>query len=115
MSGRISKLLLVGMFALGSVVAQPGWADGRSKQAYWVERYHKLHSAETSLQSELGAARARHSRGRRANRLRGEERGELRKDIVRMEKELARVERDLAAFPEEARRAGALPGWFRDL
>ena len=31
-----------------------------------------------------------------------------------MQKELAESEQALSDFPEEARRAGALPGWFRD-
>ncbi len=115
MSAGLSKLLLVALLAVGSVVAQPGWADDASKQAFWVERYQKLRGVEASLQGELAAALARQSRGRRANRLRGEERGQLRKDITRMKHELAQVESELAAFPEEARKAGALPGWFRDL
>ena len=35
-------------------------------------------------------------------------------EIKRLETEFAQSERDLQNFPEEARRAGALPGWFRD-
>ena len=113
MSAGLSKLWVVGLLALG--LAQPVRADDGSKQGYWVERYQALHSAEKSLRSELLAALSRQSRGRRANRLRGEERGELWKEILRMKQELARIESKIAAFPEEARKAGALPGWFRDL
>ena len=39
----------------------------------------------------------------------------LLEQIARRESEFAEGDRELSEFPETARRAGALPGWFRDL
>ena len=81
---------------------------------YWVSRWEGLQQKQKAVTAELETARVDYRRGRRGNRGRGEERVELLERIDRLERELADVEQELAAFPAEAHRAGALPGWFRE-
>ena len=93
----------------------PGSASSDEQiRQQWVQRYDNLRSQEKELREKLKAVRAQYSRGRNNYRLRGDERVEVVAQIEKLEKGLARTQRDLAAFPEEARKAGALPGWFRD-
>lgn len=82
---------------------------------YWQTRYRELKSLVANLRSELEQKRAEYSRRRHDRRLRGETRTQLLEQIADLEKRLAAAERELAEFPETARKAGALPGWFRDL
>ena len=83
------------------------------KQEYWTERYDELKRQVEQLSTSLEDAPNRWSRERSRNRLRGQEREDLRKEIERLEQELATARERLDRFPEEARQAGALPGWFR--
>jgi hypothetical protein len=87
-------------------------ADARRE--YWQKRYRNLKELVVSLELELEQARAEYSRKRHARRLRGENRIELLGEIAQLEKRLAKAQSDLQEFPERARAAGALPGWFRD-
>jgi septal ring factor EnvC (AmiA/AmiB activator) len=117
-SALISQLGLCGLLFLALVVAAPPAAaadDMESKRQHWVQRYETLRAQEKELREGLEEARAEYSRGRRKSRPRGEERAELVEKIEKLETDLAQAQRDLEAFPEKARQAGALPGWFRDL
>ena len=115
--GRIRRLatgLVLAAATIAAVPATTGAATEQEKRQHWVQRYETLRTQEKELREKLEEARAQYSRGRRANRVRGEERVEVVERIEKLEKELAQAQRKLAAFPEEARKAGALPGWFRD-
>ena len=117
MSALISQLALCGFLLLAVLVAAPPAAAGgdmESKRQHWVERYETLLAQEKQLREELEEARIVYSRGQRDNRPRGEERAELVDKIPKLEADLTQVQRDLEAFSEKARQAGALPGWFRD-
>ena len=92
--------------------AQAGRAD--ANREYWQKRYRNLKTLVESLELELEQARAIYSRERHDRRLRGETRTELLEEIAQLEKRLAKARSDLEEFPERARAAGALPGWFRD-
>lgn len=107
---------ILALILLCASAAPVAFAAGSTEEVkqHWVDRWNTLHAQQAELSAELASARADYRRGRRANRGRGEERVELLATIARLEKELSGVEQALAAFPEEARRAGALPGWFRD-
>jgi len=87
---------------------------GDADRAYWVGRWEKLQAKHAEVAAQLESARVEYRRGRIGNRGRGEERVELLERIERLERELADLDEQIAAFPEEARRAGALPGWFRE-
>jgi hypothetical protein len=106
-------LLAVAALATSAPFVAGAGDDGPSREE-WVRRYETLRSHEKELRESLEEARAEWSRGRRGNRLRGERRAELREEIEKLERDLEQAQRDLAAFPEKARKAGALPGWFRD-
>ena len=95
----------------------PGAAaqDDDSKRELWVAQYQDLQTRHARLQGELEQARKDYSRGRSTKHLRGEGKSGLIKEIARLEDEFAKVEQELRDFPDTARRAGAFPGWFRDL
>jgi peptidoglycan hydrolase CwlO-like protein len=104
---------LATLIAAAAATTVSASSDEQTRQQ-WVQSYDTLRDQEKGLREKLEKARAQYSRGRRANRLRGEERAEVVEEIEKLEKELEKAQRDLAAFPEKAREAGALPGWFRD-
>jgi len=101
-------LLLLAFSSVPEAVA------GDALKSQWVAQWHALHAREKAISAELREARIEYGRGRRANRRRGAERAEVLARIDRLERQLAIVESDLATFDERARRAGALPGWFRE-
>ncbi len=111
---KAARLSLGLVLALAAAEPVTGAADEETKRQTWVARHETLLSQEKELREDLETARAQYSRGRRANRLRGDPRAELVEEVDRLERELARAQRKLADFPEKARAAGALPGWFRD-
>lgn len=117
MSALTSSFGLCGLLLLSVVLAAPpalAGDDMESKRNHWVGRYETLRAQEKELREGLDEARIEYSRGRRAGRLRGEERAELVERIAKLETDLAEAQRALDRFPEKARQAGALPGWFRD-
>lgn len=106
---HVSAALLV-LFAFTA----PSSAEDNAIRDYWIEQWHGLQEQKQELTRQLEEARIEFRHGRRANRGRGDERAEVLERIARLEGELAIAEEELAAFPEKARKAGALPGWFRD-
>jgi hypothetical protein len=107
--GMIAGLALVSLSLAAAGVASASEAD----RQHWVGRWEALLAKQQELSTELASARVDYRRGRRGNRGRGKDRVELLARIDKLETELAAVEQNLETFPEEARRAGALPGWFR--
>ena len=110
---RLALELVLGL-ALAATAPVAGADDQETKRQTWVARYETLVSQEKELREDLEEARVEYSRGRRGNRLRGDRRVEVVEAVERLEKELTQAQRELADFPEKARAAGALPGWFRD-
>jgi septal ring factor EnvC (AmiA/AmiB activator) len=106
----IAALLAALLFA---AVPLSGVSASEPDRAYWVNRLAELNTKQHEISTELSEVRIDYRRGRRANRGRGEERAKLLDRIAELEGKLATVEQELAAFPEQARQAGALPGWFR--
>jgi hypothetical protein len=90
-------------------------ADDDGKRAEWVRKYQSLQLQHAQLEQELEEAKIDYSRGRSRKRLRGEGKAGLVEEIARLEEEFDKVDQELANFPNEARKQGALPGWFRDL
>ena len=95
----------------------PGWAaaneDGARK--HWVAQYQELQQRHAALGQALAQARRDYSRGRSSGNLQGEGKSGLIREIARLGDEFRQVDERLRDFPETARQAGALPGWFRDL
>jgi len=89
--------------------------DEEPDRDYWVSRYEKLVSEVEGLRSKVDTLKLNYTRARTRNYPRGEALKELEADRDKAITELAEKEAELEEFPEEARRAGALPGWFRDL
>jgi septal ring factor EnvC (AmiA/AmiB activator) len=101
-----------------SLLAAPQMALASASDArkdYWQKRYRNLKRLVASVESELEQKRSVYSRERHNGRLRGDARTDLLQEIANLEKRLAKAERDLLEFPDAARKAGAQPGWFRDL
>jgi hypothetical protein len=90
-------------------------ADDDGERQQWVQRYQELQSKHARLGKDLEQARSDYSRGRSSRHPRGEGKAALIGEIQRLEGEFEKVDRQLQDFPEEARRQGALPGWFRDV
>jgi hypothetical protein len=116
----VLAFLLVGAGALPSTgVAQisPTEVQQEERQkAYWQDRYRRLTERIRDAQERLEAASAELSRARHHRTLRGgEQKLPVLGDIARAEADLMESARALEALPEEARRAGAPPGWLREL
>lgn len=89
--------------------------DDDAKREEWVQRYQELLTRTATLKSDYESALADYSRARSTRDLTGEGKAGLIKEMNRLKEELAAAEKELAEFPDVARRAGALPGWFRDV
>jgi hypothetical protein len=116
-TSRLSAVALpvaAAILLLVSPLASRGADTDGAKREEWVQKHEDLKAKHAKLRSGLEQARADYGRGRSTRKLRGEGKTGLVADIQRMQKELAESEQALSDFPEEARRAGALPGWFRD-
>jgi len=116
---RVSERLLAAaaLFAFALLCAAPtAFAqDEEPDRDYWVSRYEKLVSEVEGLRAKVDTLQLNYTRARTRNYPRGEALKELEADRDKAVKDLAEKEAELEDFPDEARRAGALPGWFRDL
>lgn len=101
--------------ALVVVTVPVGATDDDPKRQQWVQRYQDVRTKHAKLEQDLAQARIDYSRGRSSRHLRGEGKAGLLVEIGRLEQELEKADQQLRDFPDEARRDGALPGWFRDL
>jgi len=118
-ASRIAFLALLPLALL--LPALPAFSDAatdaakqQAKREEWVQKHEELKAKTSRLEAELSQARVDYSRGRSTRHLRGEGKTGLLTEIDRLEKEVAESEAELQNFPEDARRQGALPGWFRD-
>jgi hypothetical protein len=90
-------------------------ASEAARKAEWQQRYRSLVRSVEQLRTELEENRAAYSKAKQRDRLQGSRREQLVEQIASNEKRLAELETELAAFPDEARRAGVPPGWLRDI
>jgi len=98
----------------GVLLARDVPAQDEPDREYWVQRYETLRSEVEELRTRVDMLEASYSRAKRRNYPRGAELDELRINLEKSRKELAEKEEAWEAFPDEARRAGVPPGWFRD-
>ena len=106
-------LLVIGLLLSVATVAQA--QDEEADRDYWVKRYENLVTDLEEARSRVDIATLNYTRARTRNYPRGEALKELEVEKDKAIKELAELEVQFEEFPDEARRAGALPGWFRDL
>ena len=111
---RISGVLLVlfvcALLSAPSVIAQDEEAD----RDYWVARYDKLKNDVEELRTRVDTLETKYNRAKRRNYPRGAQLDELRSSLETSRTDLAEAEEAWANFDDDARRAGALPGWFRE-
>jgi hypothetical protein len=107
-------VLLLAAFGLSLSVVGSALADEDELRDYWVKKHQNLQAEVLDLRSRFDLLDTQYRKSRQRNYPRGEERNRIRAERDAVEKELAVKEQELADFPDEARRAGALPGWFRD-
>jgi len=115
---RERRALLAGLLALllaGPLLVAPVHAadDEEAMKAEWQDRHRELVARVESLRTRYAEQSRLYRSARHRSKPRGDDREKLRVEVERLEQELASAEQELADFPDEARRAGALPGWFR--
>lgn len=112
--------LVVGL-ALGLAISPLSAATARAQDAsagqktHWQDRYRTLLNRQAELRSEIDSERALYAAANRRNYRRGTVRHVHLEKVKAAEEELAGVESALEDFAEEARRAGALPGWLYEV
>lgn len=122
-AGRSARWVLVLALALSAVNASPVSAQGdvagdpelRASKTYWQNRYRNLLLDSARLRSEIDRERELYADANRRNYRRGNKRHVHREAFLEAQQELARVEAELATIKDEARRAGALPGWLYEV
>lgn len=109
-------LLAFGLSALaGSAPASSPQPDAsESEKTYWQGRHRELAEELAWAKHAHDTAVLTYDKRRQRQRLRGEKRAEVKDWLKDTKDRLEKAEEAMAAFPEEARRAGALPGWFRE-
>jgi len=109
---RLSMLSLVSVLLLGAGAAAA--QDETPDRDYWVHRYQTLKTDLEAMRTRVEGLEANYKRARRRNYPRGDALTEMRTELDEAQAELDALEEQWANFDEEARRAGAYPGWFRD-
>jgi len=119
-------------FALAAALAlhaAPAFADeedaydenqsvGGSQQdskPYWQNRYTELKGQVSSASARLTQAKREYSKAKQRDRLRGDSKNSILQQIQSAEMDLEDAQKALDALPDEARAAGAQPGWFREI
>lgn len=88
-------------------------AQGEDDEAFWRGRARATHRAAADARARYDEVMAEYSRLRTKHRDRGERKTDLLEKKQQAEESLREAERRLEELPEEARRAGAPPGWVR--
>ncbi len=109
----LAAVLLISVW--GVVVTREAPAQDEADRDYWVHRYETLQTEVMDLRTRVDMLTEQYTRAKRRNYPRGERLDQLRMDLDESRAELAKKEAEWKAFPNEARRAGAMPGWFRDV
>jgi hypothetical protein len=119
-NARIRTVLLLGMIALlwwpASGSADTGSdPELRAKKVHWQTRYRDLLSRQRELHAIIGTERELYADANRRNYRRGSKRHTHRKAMLEAQAKLEKVEQKLSTIEDDARRAGALPGWLYDV
>ena len=109
--------------ALMALIALPAAAgdeaqeeiDLRAKQANWQNQYRTLLTEADRLRAEIDRERELYADANRRTYRRGSKRHVHRAAMQEAESGLAEVEARLATFEDDARVAGAHPGWLRQV
>ena len=104
--------LIVAMSA--PLVGAPALAvdAGDDPKAYWQARYQEVQTEYQEASDERDAANLALRKARQRNRLKGARREEIMAELTKAEARYAAAAQAKSALPEQARRAGAEPGWF---
>jgi len=91
--------------------APPAFSE-EEQMAYWQGRGRALAERVRDASARLAAGREEYQRIRHHRRIRGEDKVAVLTEIARAEADLIEAQAALERLPEEARRAGAPPGWL---
>jgi len=112
----VSTAVIAAVLTVGLPHASSAAAGDDAMREQWVKRYEELQARRAKLQQDYDSAVADYSRARTTRKnLPGEGKAGLVQEIARLKDELAKADQEVAEFPDVARAAGALPGWFRDV
>ena len=92
----------------------PAGLSEQEQMAYWQGRGRALAGRVRDASARLAAGREQYQRIRHHRRIRGEDKVGVLTEIARAEADLIDAQAALERLPEEARRAGAPPGWLRE-
>ena len=87
----------------------------RTMKTYWQNRYRTLLRDAERLREAVERETELYADANRRNYRRGNKRHVHREAALEAEQELAKVEAALATIEDDARRAGALPGWLYEV
>lgn len=87
----------------------------RAQKVEWQKRYRSLLERQASLREEIAREQELYADANRRNYRRGRKRHVHRDAMLAAKDKLAAVEAELDGFEDEARRAGALPGWLYEV
>ena len=122
---RIRCLALIALAALALAFAEAGVAQTvtgadadaelQAAKDYWQDRYRTLLTKRAMLQDVIDREQELYADANRRNYRRGKKRHVHRNAMMEAQDELEGVEASLATIEDEARRAGALPGWLYEV
>ena len=95
--------------------AQAAAPSGEPDKLHWQSEYGRVLADVEQARARLALSQRSYTKGKQRGRMRGEERFAIRDELAEAKQALAKAEERLENFPDEARRAGAPPGWFRDV
>ncbi|MBB83892.1 MAG: hypothetical protein CL931_08805 [Deltaproteobacteria bacterium] len=109
--------LVLLVFAASVAPTASAQSDGErgATKAYWQTRYTTLLDRAEHLRATVAEQTELYADANRRNYRRGQKRHIHRVAAEEARDELAEVERELSTLPDEARRQGALPGWFYEV
>lgn len=105
--------LLVALAPLGAMSEDD--AERQAMKQYWQGRYRQLLESADRLRAEVERETELYADANRRNYRRGKKRHIHRVAAEEAREALARVEQELATIEDDARRAGALPGWLYEV
>ena len=121
--GANARKIVAFAIALLALAASPVAAEDdlsadpelRATKAYWQNRYRNLLRDAARLRADVERETELYADANRRNYRRGKKRHIHRDAAAEAAEELARVKAALATIEDEARRAGALPGWLYEV
>lgn len=108
-------LLLCALLAPVAWGPAAAMAEDSADKAYWQEQYLEVVREQREAREALAEAEHAYTNMQQRSYPRGEGRRAIQEQLAAARVRLEKAERALEEFPERARRAGALPGWFREV